>query len=428
MSARFARSARVASALALSVVSSLLAAGCGETHTPGADAGTDVGGIVFDLDGAMFDGGVDAPVIPVSIGSACTADTDCPGDGAICLAFTDPSLLPGGYCSQACDPSGADPMCPTGSTCLGLGMGQAYCFRDCDPGATERQCRTGYGCASSPMLPSVCFGGCTDDTDCPTGLRCDPTGGGFTGAGSCFDPTAQPGDPCTMDADCGEGAFCFSEEASGVPGGACFGECDVASNAGCEAGACFPAQGTGLCGASCTTDDDCRSAYRCVPVPGVTGRSYCDATCTTDADCTVAGYVCNVGTGTCDEPFDATRLGQTCSNFGGTPCTGGVCLSERRNGYPGAYCTYPGCATPGTACDATIGGVCVADPVGTGTNYCFDDCTTDADCRPGYACRPSDPADASSPGACFAACTDTSQCTNASRGFVCDVASGLCRM
>ena len=138
--------------------------------------------------------------------------------------------------------------------------------------------------------------------------------------------------------------------------------------------------------------------------------------------------MCNVGTGTCAEPFDPTRLGQTCSNFGGPPCTGGTCISERRSGYPGAYCVYPGCPTPGLACDAATGGVCVGDPLGTGTNYCFDDCTTDTDCRAGYACRPSNPADSTSPGACFAACTDTAQCANAMRGYMCDVASGLCVM
>ena len=420
MTIRFARSPRSALLALAALLVSL--AGCGETHTPGADAGTDAGGIVFDLDGAMFDSGVDAPIEPVTIGEACTADTDCPGDGAICIS--DPGLLPGGYCSLACDPMGGDPMCPTGSTCLEIGRGQAFCFRDCDPTATSRECRAGYGCASNPMVPSVCLGGCTDDTDCPSGLMCDPLGG-FSGSGTCFDPSAGPGDPCAMDTDCGAGAFCFSEDASGVPGGACFGECDVATNAGCETGACFPAQGTGLCAAGCTTDADCRDAYACTPVPGVTGRSYCAADCTTDADCTISGFVCNVGTGTCAEPFDPTRLGQTCSNFGGTPCPGGPCFSERAPGCPGAYCAYAGCGTVGTACGAESGGVCVPSPTGSATNYCFDDCTTDTDCRAGYACRPSDASNPTSPGACFPACTDTAQCTGMTR--TCDPTSGLCR-
>lgn len=411
--------------LAVALVALALSA-CGESHTMGGDAGTDAPGIVFDLDGAMFDSGVDAPVAPVTIGEACAAAADCGGDDAVCLTMPE-QLIPGGYCSQICDPDGADPMCPTGSTCVGFGGGQAYCFRDCDASATTRACpRENYGCATSPMLPAVCVAGCFDSSDCPTDLDCDPTGG-FYGAGTCFDPSAMPGDPCTDDSQCGAGGFCFTETGSGVVAGACFAEgCTIATNDGCT-GSCFSGAGTSLCGAACTTTADCRDGFTCDPVAGATpARSYCAPNCTSDDQCTVGGFVCNEGTGTCAAPFDPTRLGGTCSTRpGGMACTGGTCISERISGFPGSYCAYAGCATPGTACDAETGGICAADPVGSGTNYCFSPCTLDTDCRAGYACRPSDPADATSMGACWPACVDSTVCS-AMAGRTCNVTTGLC--
>jgi len=143
----------------------LLLPGCPDSFSPSTDTP-----IVFDLDGAMFDGGVDAPAPDLVIGDACTSSGDC-GEGGLCL--NDPDLAPGGYCSQSCA-GGVE--CPEGSTCLDFGMGQSFCFLDCDPEASTRPCeREGYGCATNFMfIPEpVCLPGCFDASDCPAGTECD---------------------------------------------------------------------------------------------------------------------------------------------------------------------------------------------------------------------------------------------------------------
>jgi hypothetical protein len=384
--------------------------GCPDSH---GDPDTP---IVFDLDGAMFDGGVDAPAPDLVIGDACTSAADC-GEGGICL--NDPDLAPGGYCSVACP----DDTCPDGSTCLNFGMGQAFCFLDCDPDATARPCpRMGYGCATNFMVTPapVCLPGCFDASDCAAGSECDPTGG-FLGSGACFDPGSMPGDPCLDSVECPSGGACITEAGSGWPSGTCATGCDASTGAGCTGGTCIPGGfGGDLCVASCTTPTDCRAGYRCEVNDAPAGGSYCAPGCATDTDCTTSGYVCNPGLGTCDVPFDAGQLGDMCSRRGG--CDGGTCLSEGSSGFPAGYCAYAGCTLGGTDCPT--GGVCA--PGSGDTNICLDACAVDGDCRTGYACRPTDYTMMGSPLACVPACTDTSQCVNAMRGFVCNAGTGRC--
>jgi hypothetical protein len=390
----------------------LVLPGCPDSFSPSTDTP-----IVFDLDGAMFDGGVDAPAPDLVIGDACTSTGDC-GEGGLCL--NDPDLAPGGYCSQSCAGGAA---CPEGSTCLDFGMGQSFCFLDCDPEASTRPCeREGYGCATNFMfIPEpVCLPGCFDASDCPAGAECDPTGG-FIGAGACFEPGAMPGDACTSDTDCPSGGACITEADSGWPSGTCAVGCDAATGDGCDGGTCIPGNFGDFCVASCTSSSDCRPGYRCEANDAPSGGSYCAPGCATDDDCATSGYVCNPGLGTCDVPFDAALLGETCNRRTGG-CEGGSCLSESSSGFPGAYCSYAGCTLGGTDCPGD--GVCVA---GAGdTNFCFDGCTADADCRTGYACRPSDYTVTGSPLVCSPACTATSQCANAMRGFECNVGTGRC--
>lgn len=386
---------------------------CNNSHTADEDTS-----IVFDLDGAMFDSGVDAPIPETVIGDACTTDPEC-GETGQCLSI--PGLVPGGYCSQAC---AADVPCPDGSSCLTIGMGQSFCFLDCDPEATTRSCtRAGYGCASNFMVfPSpVCVSGCSDDTDCDTGLSCE-VGGGFYGSGTCFDPGSMVGDPCTSDTECPEGGACVTEGGSGWPSGTCVTGCDFATNGGCESGSCIASGfgGGGLCAPRCTTDGDCRDGYACEPVPGAPDRMYCAPACAGNSECTDAGNVCNVGLGTCDVPFVPSTLGATCNRRTGG-CEGGTCLTEGTSGFPGAYCAYAGCTLGGTDCPGD--GACVE---GTTTNLCLDGCATDGDCRTGYACRPSDFTEPTSATVCVPACTATSQCANAARGLTCNVGTGRC--
>jgi hypothetical protein len=404
--------------LLLSVLAAtLLLVACNTSHTEDEDAP-----ITFDLDGALFDTGVDAPRPDRVVGDACTTDAECGPEG-ICLDIDE--LTTDGYCSSAC---GTDlPCAEEGTTCLNFGGGQAFCFLDCDPEATERTCeRPGYGCGSNFMvLPTpVCVAGCVDDSDCGEGLSCDPTGG-FTGAGACFDPAAMVGDPCTDAAECPSGGACITENGSGWPSGSCATGCDFATNAGCEGGACIAQTfGGGLCTSSCATDTDCREGYACTPVNGAPGRMYCAPDCAGDTECASAGNVCNPGVGTCDVPFDASRLGDTCRGDG-QGCEGGTCLRESTNGYPGSYCIYAGCTLGGTDCPS--GGVCAP---GSGTvNLCLLGCDNSGDCRPGYACRLSDPADTESPRACVPACTSSAECSGGGGGGTprtCNPGTGRC--
>jgi hypothetical protein len=391
-----------------------LVGACGETHSPSeTDAGS---GIRFDAAraDAGFDAGFDAHIDRMGIGDECTGTTDCPG---ICI-----TELPGGYCTATCE---TDEDCPESTACIGLGGGFSGCLVTCDPSATERECRMGYGCGASMFLPApICLPGCTDDTDCPMGRSCDPTGG-REGAGACIDPSAMIGDACVASSECPAGGSCFREETSGIPGGTCGGRgCDVETNTGCTGDAqCIPAGFRPLCLDGCTSDDDCtRAGLACVTSTTYPDRRYCGAGCTDDAQCS-EGRTCHLGTGLCAPPFDPSELGLACSTAEGV-CEGEACLREVDSGFPGSYCTSVGCDPAMPAMSGCPGdGVCVDGASGRG--LCLDGCETDMDCtRPGYACRPSDLSDPMSPTACRPACTDDMQCAN--DGYVCNDGTGLC--
>jgi hypothetical protein len=405
--------------LSLGALAPAALAGCGSTHT--TEDMIDAGPIIFDLDGATLP---DTPLVDAArpsgnVGAACSSPAECTGAADVCIP-DQPGFLPGGYCTSACMPTDPD-SCPTGSTCIEVGMGQAFCFQECDPAATARECRAGYGCADNFMaLPAnVCVGGCFDPSDCAAGQMCDRTGGAL-GAGACYDPAATLGGACETDGDCPMGGTCQDEAAGGWPGGACIaGGCDVETNMGCDAGAqCIPGGFGGVCVEGCATDGDCRAEYACRPSPTYPDRTYCAPACASDSECTVAGYVCNTTLGTCAPPFDDARLGQSCSFR--EPCEGGTCFGERDSGYPSGYCAYVGC-------ELGVSGSCPGDGVcatrGT-RNLCFDGCATDGDCRTGYACRPSNPADATSPLGCLPACASEDECPGRSTG--CNLGTGLC--
>ena len=402
-------------ALALGTV----AAGCGDSHTSGDDAGPD---ITFDATPGTDSGPVteDGGGMAGDIGEPCSGMGDC---DSFCIGESDG--FPGGYCTAPCG-EGAE--CPDGSSCTPVGRGMSICLADCEPGAAERSCRAGYGCASSFMIPApVCLPGCTDDSDCPDGTMCDPDGG-FSGAGSCFDPSAGFGDACMESTECPADGFCLEESFAGWPGGACIGfGCDVDANTGCEDDAqCIPSgRGGGLCIDGCETADDCRDGYECTTSDDYPDRKFCGPGCTTDDQCS-DGRVCNPGTGTCDVPFDPDELGQPCSTDEDA-CAGGTCLTEFESGQPGSYCTYVGCdptlADGDGGADGCPGdGVCV--DAGT-EGICLDGCADEVDCRADYACVPSDPTDDTSPTACLGACETDDACAN--DDFECNLGTGLCR-
>lgn len=400
----------------------LSASACSTSHTDPGDM-NDVGIQLPDAAALPDVVTIDAPVVS-QIGTACTSDPDC-GSGNLCSDIFGPA----GYCTAACD-AAAGTGCPDGSTCVGVSQTEAYCLLACDPAVTTRQCggRPGLGCSTAGMTAGLCVPGCVDASDCGGSLACDPTGGDF-GAGACYTPGAANGAPCTDDSMCPAGGLCETEDGAGWPGGGCVvienPPCDVASNTGCMGDAqCIASQGgfggppIGLCVDGCTTSADCRVGYSCEASGTYPDRHYCAPACTTTAQCTGTN-VCNVGLGLCAPPFNNSQLGGTCQRFDPTTCSGGTCFSERSSGFPDSYCTYQGCSATQPC---PTGGVCSTSYGATG--ICLDACTSDANCRAGYACRPSDPANASSPLGCVPACTSTAQCTRT--GNVCNVGTGLC--
>lgn len=412
------------------LVSTVLAlAACSQDHSMGGD---DAGIVVPDSarppDAFAYDAGPPGG----NIGAACASDTDCSGIATTCIG--DPQIFPNGYCTASCDTATPD-SCPMGTTCQDFGGGSVFCVLTCDPSVTSRQCngRAGYGCSTNFQFSGLCVGGCVDETDCPSGLMCDPMGGDL-GAGTCFTPGASVGVACVDDTQCPMGGFCQPEAGGGWPSGSCIVPgCDVATNMGCTgdaqcvqlAGAFGPPQGYCLDG--CTTSTDCRDGYACTPSAANPDRHYCAPACTTDSQCS-GGRQCNQVLGTCGDPFTGT-LGGQCSRRDPTTCPGGSCLSERSAGFPTSYCAYTGC---GTSEPCPTGGVCTARP-GT-TSICLRGCTSDTDCSttPGYACRHSDPADATSAMACVPACTMDSQCTATDfmtgAHYVCNVGTGTCAL
>jgi serine protease len=109
--------------------------------------------------------GIDFALIPFKsvsdrptlvVGSACTANSDCP-DSGVCLT------APGGYCSRDC----ASQACPAGSKCYNLANNTLYCLANCPgPRQGRSSCRTGYVCESDGTGLGACIPACTSNADC----------------------------------------------------------------------------------------------------------------------------------------------------------------------------------------------------------------------------------------------------------------------
>jgi hypothetical protein len=79
----------------------------------------------------------------------------------------------------------------------------------------------------------------------------------------------------------------------------------------------------------------------------------------------------------------ATGVGAPCTIEGDDPAcgSGGSCNDEKKDGFPGGYCTIDDC--PSTPCPN--GSVCAR--LGGDPASCYATCTRTTDCRTGYACQ-----------------------------------------
>jgi hypothetical protein len=189
------------------------------------------------------------------VGAACSANTQCNGEGAACL-----QTFFGGYCAVLECTGSAD--CPMGNPCVALNPA----------GATDED------------KAFACMKGCTQDSDCRFGYTCQD----YEGAQICLEADqAQPrnpegaddGDACASNINC-KGGTCLREGegadgAVSYPGGMCATR-DCAEDADCngEGTICVARERTTACRASCTGNADCRSGYVC---RSNGAQSYCDS-------------------------------------------------------------------------------------------------------------------------------------------------------
>ncbi|NCQ59799.1 MAG: hypothetical protein GW913_03905 [Myxococcales bacterium] len=286
------------------VVLLLLAlAGCGTSHSPSSDAGSD-GGVLTRCEDA-FPSGVD--------GDACDFTGSCTA-GAV---------------SGCCVPSAS---CVAGALRL-----SQICGTACMPW-TSCDAYVGEGGAPGDECDGSTFGTCTADRsgDCPLSVVCDA---GLTveipacPLPACGGATPPPADAttCRDNAECESAQFCLR------PG----------ESVGC--GVCMTPFRTCESDADCAAADHCREYVALCSCGGTSTE--CVPDCASAADC-ASGESCDAGTCvaiSCMDPAYSCPVN--------TRCGGGV-------GGDGHGCTRLSCTTDSDCdCGACVGGACY-DTVG----------------------------------------------------------------
>jgi hypothetical protein len=161
---------------------------------------------------------------------------------------------------------------------------------------------------------------------------------------------------------------------AGPLGGAC------GSSADCSTGACLDeltyGWEDGACVQSpCSVDGDCGTGNHC-------RNGVCLRGCLGSGECRQPEYQCwPIATGgVCAPAAGSGVIGDACVTT--DQCPGGpdgFCVTEAVFGWSGGYCL----------------GLCISGPCPTGSNCvmggaCFDDCTADMTCRPGFVCVDAD--------------------------------------
>ncbi len=367
------------------------------------------------------------------LGHLTCAGGECQGCQDDCAAGTTCQLGGCVACGQTGQPccEGATPCTSRQTTCVALSAGGSLCtgcggngqpccgLFTCDQTSGRSVCAhtlpgpTGYRCTGCGYNGAPC---CEGEMPCPTGLYCDSMltcvtacggdrqpccagwppclGAGRCTADRCATPPSLAGQPCAVDADCGDVLHCDLTRAMPV----CVGACDPHGNAtvDCDGiAACGGLQGSETCGQPCGGGSTCGSASSCV-------GGACIPRCTTDADC-ATGMHCNPRIGACSAMGeDPTRLpdGRLChvAAAGAPDQCRGACL-----GAP----AIPG-APPGE-------GICVSLPPASGrcpdrgvvigaaqlcnAVLCYDNCDcTGLSCSAEHLCEY--PSYAPAPGEC----------------------------
>lgn len=379
--------------------------GCTEDSDCGGELACDrLGG--FGGAGSCYDPGSET-------GAACTSDAQCPA-GGFCLA-EDLAGWPGGTCiGFDCDVA-TNEGCGEGAHCI-EGRRDPLCIAAC---SIDDDCRDGYRCVGDDDYPErrTCRPACTSSDQCAGSLVCNPA------VGTCDVPfdTNELGRSCSTRRGACAGGTCLTEFDSGHPGSECvFEGCTPGPDAadGCPGDGVCLGDADPYCISACTSSDDCRSGYACLPVDAASPERGmgCRPACTDSDQCANDGtdgaprFECNPGTGRCGFPTEPTSVGMACASD--DECGEGRCLSETETGLPGGLCIAD-CEVGGDECPAAT--TCRDNPNGDGT-VCLPDCVPGSDtCRSGYACDP-------------ALYTCVAQCAegDCSDGLSCDATTGFC--
>lgn len=236
----------------------------------------------------------------------------------------------------------------------------------------------------------------------------EPLDASVPDAGPALEPSRLFG-PCVEDWQCpGEGAICRTA-ADGYPGGYCTVPCE--DRTPCRADDIYhhcvvrDGEERAYCEQRCLNGIDCgRDAYTCAGELPPSG-GLCIAVCSDDEQCG-SGTRCDPYSGECVAGEPSTEGGVTGDPcFDDSDCRSGRCVTEVGEGrvptgWIGGYCVS-NCILPSGFNNNTFysgeslpQATCVGDAVclpsqgqsrgDLGT--CYDQCTSDDDCREGYGC------------------------------------------
>ena len=156
---------------------------------------------------------------------------------------------------------------------------------------------------------------------------------------------------------------------------------------------CDPFSGT--CAESCTSDNECNTAY---------GATYAGELVTELA--TSAPATCNAATGRCGwAGTTGATVATRCTTSADCAPGIGVCLN-------GGMCAEFGCSPAGMICVGGPGGVCLQTNVAGTSTLCLAGCSSAAACAPGNACQlfPGGAAIGPFRGYCLATCRADTDC------------------
>lgn len=343
----------------------------GSGGTGGGTGGTSTGGTSSGGTG----GGT-----ATALGKGCTADAEC-GTGLICVLPAGTQLdgegPAKGLCTADCTAdasvcAGIDP----NSLCLNYGTA-AYCVEGCDFGPatatfSPTKCHGRHEMACSALIGSTDgAGACTVDTDCPAGPNGEEP---YCNDGTCANiiPACIP--MCNKDSDCGTGLHCNPKTGlcnptapSGLDtGSVCVQPADGGTDP-CK-GICYQfgdgadadymcsnpctAYETRSCGWEGTGDADAWCLYGSSYTQGAGDQGVCAQLCDCDDDCRNPNLICD------PLPSQLSALGRAGACVGKTDADGGA--------LPGIPCSGTG-GTGGTSGTGGTAGSGSGGTAGTGT-------------------------------------------------------------